>query len=283
VNLEKWLDKPALRGMRTAVATVRAMIFVGTVACAAIAILLIAAQSVAVDPTAAVVLVAVLIALLTASTYAWYFVTRTYNPPFYKILTIEGSLVVDVKGDHFLYTYVRQQEVMAVRNDLRLVEIRAHWTGKGHPGTTHVESLFQEHAILDGKRVEADGRVYRWIYPRRALRRGKVVKVGVRQTHEDGIERQLPYFREGSGRYRAHKIVVTVRLPLNVHLVDSVQGLAWDGKSNVGGSEPVEDLPLTKSRVNPGSGMAEYTLSVDKPRPFHSYGIEWTWLNQPSD
>ncbi|MEV1286914.1 hypothetical protein [Micromonospora sp. NPDC049679] len=283
MDLERLLDKPVLKHLRSGVATIRAIMFVGSVLGSGLALIVLAARYFSVSWKLATALSVLLILLLSVSGYAWRYVTRVYDPAFYEIVDLEGLLVVEPLGDHRRYTYTRSQTVKATRDDLRLVEFRAHWTGKGHNGTSRVESLIPEHAILDGRRAESDGRVHRWIYPRRPLERGKALRVGIRQVHEDDVEIQLPYFREGGGRYKTGKITVIVKLPFSEHSPESVRGVVWNSNRTPRKGAVVDELPIPTPRVDSAAGTAEYRVTVEKPSPYHSYGVEWTWLREPPD
>lgn len=282
MDLERLLDKPLLRHLRTIVATIRALMFVVAVLGSALVLVVLVARYFKAKPGLAIALGILLVVLLAMSTYAWHYITHVYDPPFYKIEQLNGSLTVEAANGHHRYTYERRQTVVATRDGLRLIEFRAHWTGQGHPSSTAVESLHPEHALLDGKRAESDGRVHRWLYPRRALGRGKKLEVGIKQVHEDDVRAQLPYFREGGGRYKTEKIVVAVRLPLTEHRPDSARGVVWNTHNSAEGSQEVDELEVSR-HVDPGSGTVEYTVTIDKPALFYSYGVEWTWAQQPPD
>lgn len=169
-----------------------------------------------------------------------------------------------------------------MRDDLRLVEIRGHWTGVSSKGKMKVESLAGDHTLLDGKSAEEDGRVHRWIYPRRPIGKGHEVEVGVRQEHEDDIQPQLPYFREGGGRYRTRKIIVRVRFPRteDPSSLGPVEGKVWDSRRQVRQTHPVADI-TPERKIDPINETIDYIVTVDKPKLYHSYGIIWTWPRQP--
>jgi hypothetical protein len=280
MDLERLLDKPILRHLRTTVATVRALAFVVAVAGSAVVLLALVARYFHVQPGLAIVLAAVAVVVVTASSYAWYYVTHSYDPPFYKIHELKGTLVVEAANGHHRYRYERRQTVEATRNNLRLIEFRAHWTGQGKQAV--VQSLRSEHSILDGRRPESDGRVHRWVYPRRPLARGQKLEVGISQVHEDETQEQLPYFREGGGRYRTNLVTVTVTIPLAEHMPDSVRGVIWNTNHVAQQSAEVGELTVER-HVDAATGLAEYTVTFEKPQVFHSYGIEWAWSKERPD
>jgi hypothetical protein len=279
VDLERLLDKPVLRNLRTFVGTVRAITFVGTILVSASALIYLVARNFKVEPGLAIGLIVLLALMLAVSVYAWRYVTHVYDPPFYEIFDLNGHLTVERANSHRRYVYERRQTVIATRDDLRLIEFRAHWTGQGAAGSTQVESIRPEHVVFDGRRGESDGRVHRWVYPRRQLKRGQPIEVGIRQVHEDDVQEQLPYFREGGGRYKTRKVTVCVVLPQDEHIPDSVRGVAWNTNHTAQQGEEVGEISV-HSRVDAVSRSVEYTVTYDKPKVFHSYGIEWVWAHQ---
>jgi hypothetical protein len=276
VDLERLLDKPPLRHLRTAVATIRAIMFVGTVMLGAGVLVVLAGKYLSASPKTAIALAILLVLLLAVSSYAWFYVTRAYDPPFYEILKLEGTMVIENVNSHRRYTYTRKQQVKATRDDLRLIEFRAHWTGTGSTGTAQVVSLFRDHALLDGRRAESDGRVHRWVYPRRPLGRGQALEVGIQQVHEDDINQQLPYFREGGGRYKTSQIVVTVRFPRAEDPPEGVRGVIWN-TNRVARQSPEVGILQPERYVDPVAGTVDYTVTIGRPKLYHSYGMRWSW------
>jgi len=281
VDLDRFLEKPLPRHLRQISGTVNAFIFTLSVLGGAAALLGIAGSHLAISPRLSIMLGVLAVVMVAVAVYARYYVTHIYDPPFYEITELNGLLTIETANGHRKYVYERRQTVRAIRNNLRLVEFRAHWTGKGAAGSMTVESTKPEHALLDGRRAESDGRVHRWIYPRRPLTRGQPIEVGIRQTHEDDVEIQLPYFREGGGRYKTHRLNVTVTIPLAEHLRDSVRGVIWDTDHSARQSEEIGELTV-KPHVDAAAGVATYIVQVANPVLFHSYGIEWTWSRQPT-
>lgn len=279
MDLDRLLDKPLLRHLRTAVATIRAVMFVGSVVLGAGVLVVLAGKYVSASPKISIILAILLVLLLAVSSYAWFYVTRVYDPPFYEILRLEGVMVIESENSHHRYTYTRKQKVRATRDDLRLIEFRAHWTGTGRAGTTQVESLVRDHALLDGRRAESDGRVHRWVYPRRPLGRGQILEAGIKQVHEDDINQQLPYFREGGGRYKTSQIVVTVRFPGAEDPPEAVRGVIWNS-NHVARQSPEVGSLNPERHVDPATGTVEYTVTVHRPKLYHSYGMTWSWKHQ---
>jgi hypothetical protein len=281
VDIQEFLDRPLLKNLRDLAATVRALSFwVGLLAGAVTYLVLWLKVH---SPGMALPIgVATGVWCLTVLGYSYY-MKYIYNPPFYEILELEGMLVVKCAGDHHQYIYSRTQRVRATRDDLRLVEFRAHWTGWGSQ-RPRVESLMSDHAILDGRQAEEDGHVRRWIYPRRPIAKGREVAVGIRQTHEDDINRQLPYFREGGGHYRTGKITVTARFPVaeDPQSIGQVEGRVWNINRPVLQDNVEGAIPCVR-KVDRDHKTVDYTVTVLHPKRFHSYGVAWQWPNQEND
>lgn len=280
--LERMLGQRAVRILVGLAGLVRALIFAGSVAAGAITLLVLGAKYFAIAPAAAAALFALLVLLLAVSGYAYHYVAHVYDPPFYEITELTGSLRVEPVDTHYRYRYERRQTIRATRSDLRLIEIRGHWTGKGS-SKPDVTSLKPQHALLDGRRPERDNRVHRWIYPRHGIKRGDSEEVGVIQVHEDDIERQDAYFREGGGRYRTRKVTVVVELPVSEVVSGSVKGVIWNTVARPPDNEEVGILEFTTTPNHSPDGYMKYTVTASNPRPYYSYGIEWTWQNEPLD
>ncbi len=281
VDLEKFLDRPLLKNLRDLAATVRALGFwIGLLAAALVYLTLW--LKVHTPGRALPIGIATGVWGLTVLGF-WYYMMRIYEPPFYEILELEGLLVVECAGDHHRYIYTRKQRVRATREDLRLVEFRAHWTGWGSQ-RPRVESLMTDHAILDGRQAEEDGHVRRWIYPRHPIGKDREVEVGIRQTHEDDINHQLPYFREGGGHYKTEKITVTARFPIaeDPQSLGQVEGRVWNINRPVLQNNVEGSIPCVR-KVDREHRTVDYTITVLHPKRYHSYGVAWQWPNQPED
>jgi hypothetical protein len=204
----------------------------------------------------------------------WYYVKHFCDPEPYEIARLEGVLFIEASGDHHRYLNTRTQTVRPLRNNVRLIEVRSHWTGSYSRQTYHVQSASREHELFDGTIREEDARVHRWIYLRRPLgKRDDPVKVGVSQEWEDDLEAMRPYYREGGARYKTRDLKVTVRFRAQDAPDESVvEGRIWNtAKTGITGHVEVQrhyDRP---------SSCVEYVVIVPKPKRFHSYGLRWTW------
>ena len=151
----------------------------------------------------------------------------------YEITKLEGVLFAEATGDHHRYSNTRIQTVKTLRNNVRLIEVRSHWTGSYSRQTYNVQSVSREHELFDGLIREEDARVHRWIYLRRPLgkRDGSVI-VGVSQEWEDDLEAMRPYYREGGARYKTRDLKVTARFSARDAPDESdVQGCVWNSES----------------------------------------------------
>lgn len=277
------LDKPALQNLRTAVATIRAIGFVAvtiaTLGTGAYLTLWRSAENRGIALTATSGLAACGVMLIGF----WYYLEHVHQHQSYEILELEALLIVEPVDDHHRYVYTRRQTVRALRDNLRLVELRAHWTGRGSKNTYQVESLNHEHLLFDARRPEEDGRVYRWIYLRSPLGKGSEAEVGVRQIHEDDIEIQFPFFRDSGGAYNARRILVTVRFPLDEdpQSVAPLEGRVWNVNRPVSQNHVVGRLTFTRN-VDRDAGTVEYSVTACRPERYHSYGLSWSWSKRYS-
>lgn len=279
MDIETLLDKPLLRILRNAVATVKAVSFIVVAVAAGAGIVYVGVSYLGMDAIALVPFTVLLVVTIVAGTGAWYYIVRFYDPPFCEILDIESRLVVESVDDHHRYTYTKRQTIRATRGQLRLIEFRAHWTGRGSK-PPQVTTLVSDQVLLNGQRAELDGRVHRWIYPFPPVGRGQTLKTGIRQIHEDDVEPQRPYFRDGGGRYKTRNLVIIARFALDED--PSPAGGIWDssmpvGENNLVGSLEPERLVDRKART------VDYIVKVDSPKKFHSYGVSWEWPHQESD
>jgi hypothetical protein len=208
----------------------------------------------------------------------WHYVKHICDPEPYAISNLEGVLFIESAGDHHRYSNTRTQVVKSLRNNVRLIEVRSHWTGNHSRAKYSVRSASHGHELFDGLIREEDARVHRWIYLRRPLgKRDGAVTVGVVQEWEDDLEAMRPYYREGGARYKTRNLTVKVRFRAQDAPDESdVEGHIWNtAKTGITGSVEVQ------RHYDRKSNCVEYVVSVPKPRRHHSYGVRWTWPDQP--
>lgn len=278
MSIDRLLNTSVLRNLRNAAATIRAIAFFATIIVASAVLVYLTFGSDLIEPDAALAAGIGLVALIVTVAIFGYYNKYHHDPPFYEIVELDAELMISPAGDHRRYVYTRRQRVRALRDELRLVEFRAHWTGGASRDKIEVDSLISGHALLDGKEREDTGHVHRWIYPRRCLDKGQEADVGIRQVHEDDVERQRPYFRDGGGRYRAHKVTVTARFPMDEdpRLIGEVEGKVWNSNRPIRQHNPVEDISVVRT-VNRGANTVDYVVTTNNPKKYHSYGIQWSW------
>jgi hypothetical protein len=278
VDLGKLFEKPVLKNLRDAVATIRAIGFFATLFGAA-AVLVYAPTRQFVGPEAAVTAgIAVAVWGFTLLGF-WYYRTHAAAPDSYEVLAIEQMLVIEAVGSHHRYSYSKKQTIRAIRNDVRLVLFWDHWTGHGVNGV-RAEPLIDDHVLLDGRQAEEDGRLYRWIYPGRPIGKGQVIEVGIRQVHEDDLVRQRPYHRGGGLRYRAKHLTVVTRFQLAEDPA-SIEGGVWNSHRPVGHNKLVGSATYTRV-VDRAAGTVDYIVTATNPKRYHSYGVQWQWT-QPDE
>jgi hypothetical protein len=201
---------------------------------------------------------------------------RTNAPTLYRILHLEGTLRIEPIDDYRKYHYERRQTIQATSDDLRLIEFREHWSGKGSRNSLSIECIKPVDAILlDGRVAEEDGRVHRWLYPTRPLARGECISLEVHQTHIDDVETQRPYFRQGGGRFATERIRVEVHFPIGYE-PHEIHGGVWNTGRPLLQTQVVRNIDYirTEDRV---AGFAAYAVEVSRTQPHHSYGLYWTW------
>jgi hypothetical protein len=283
VGLEDFLQRRFLRNLRDATATIRAVGFMVSVVLTGGVFAYAVLRRSAVGSTTALTIVLAVASWWTTVLACVYYTRHVSNPSFYEILELDGLLMIESAGDHHRYTYTRKQKVRATRNDLRLIEFRAHWTGSSSR-RPRVESAVGDHLVLDGTHEEEDGRVHRWIYPRRPLRKGEELRVGIRHVHADDVKPQLPYFREGGGRYRTRKVTVTARFPISEdpQSLGEVAGKIWDISRSIDQGHVIGTIPHIREVVRE-QGIVDYTVTVERPKLYHSYGVQWEWPARPDE
>jgi xanthosine utilization system XapX-like protein len=276
------LNKSMFRLMRDAAATIKAISFFASPIVTGVT-LLAYLVSMQIQSDAELLVISLAALAIAAGMLAGiaYYIFRVCDPAPYQIVSIEGLLVVgQVAGhDHHHYTNRREQVIQARRNNVRLVEHRSHWTGNGSKTRYRIHSTVPEHQLFAASRPEEDGRTPRWIYPGRALGKGDQVRVGLEEVFEDNVSPMIPYYREGSGRYKAQSLKVAVRFSIDDD-PGAVDGLIWNndrrGRQNhVVGHIRAQRIP------NPSTRTVDYLTEVVKPKRYHSYGVRWTWPAAP--
>jgi hypothetical protein len=277
MTLDGLMDRPALKNTRAVAATINSFVLLSSIAAS-----LLVAFSVDPRPNRAVLASAlsffVAIALCALS-YLRYRL-RTFNPTFYRILRLEGILRIEPIGDHRRYHYARRQQIRATHDDLRLIELREHWTGKGSRDSSTVKCVRPPDAkLMDGEVPEEDGRVHRWVYPTRPLGRGECLDVEVHQTHIDDVETQRPYFRQGGGRYDTDAISVTVCFPTGYEPRE-ISGGIWNTGRPLLHNQLIRTVDCVRAE-DQASGTITYTVESGSMPHHHSVGLYWVWPERP--
>lgn len=278
MSAERFLNRQPFRIMRTLAETIKALTFFGAAAVSGAGIILFGMKRISDSHTLAAILFTALTLCLVAQGYTWTFFLRSYDPRFYEILELHGNLRIEPSKNHHHYEYTRTKLIRPKRDNLRLIEFRDYWTGAGHKGSTKVRSLHHEHTLLDGHTEEEDQRVYRWIYLRRPLRRGEIIDVGMVQTHEDDVTPQRPFFRQQGGRHSTRRIVVTTEFQLSDDPVKIV-GTHWNDSRAFHQKNIIGSIDH-KREVCHEKGTVIYRIEIDRPKPYHSYGLWWTWASR---
>jgi hypothetical protein len=275
--LERFLDSQPVRTMRTAAATVKAVgLFVG-VLIAGGAVLISTFKPHIKSDKALIAPSAIFLGLIVVSGVClWYYIEHVCDPEPYEVTSISGMLTIEAVGDHHQYKNTRHQTIKALRNGVRLVEVRTRWTGDSSKDKLRTESTEKDHKLFDGRDREEDWRVHRWIYLGRALKKGQRASVGVYQEWEDDLGPMHPYYREGGSRYKTRNMIVTVRFPRKRAPDRSdVEGLVW-GTERYGQRSEVGNLNVLRE-LDQIPGYIDYSVIVRRPRRGQSYGLRWKW------
>lgn len=275
MKLDKLLNTPIIRTIVNAAAAIKAVTFFLTFLVAGGALLAyVVAKQEKNDSTLIGLSAAYLGLVVVLSICIWYYVKHICDPEPYEISKLEGTLVVEAIEDHHHYLNTRLQTVKALRGNVRLIEVKSHWTGSYSRDTYSVESVNRAHHLFDAVIREEDARVHRWIYLGRALgKKDDPVTVGVHQEWQDDLEPMRPYYREGGARYKTRNLKVTARFAANDAPDESdVEGAIWNtAKAGVTGHISFD------RHYDRASQCIEYVVFIEKPKRFHSYGIRWTW------
>jgi hypothetical protein len=273
----KFLEMPYLRTVRNAAATIKAIsFFLGPIIAGGILLgYLVTTYVRSRTALAAIAIISLFMILGTVSGFLYY-VHQICDPDPYEITKIDCLLVVQRVGDHHQYTNIREQTIKARRNNVRLVEHRAHWTGQGSKSKSSSGSLTGKHEFYSARQPEEDGRTHHLIYLGRPLSKGDSEHVGFQQTFEDNTAPMHTYYREGGGRYKARDLTLTTRFSVDDE-PPIVEGHVWNNDRRNRQRHEVGRLESERS-ADPTKGTVDYIVTVRRPKRYHSYGIRWEWL-----
>jgi hypothetical protein len=274
MSIDKVMDKRTLRTTQAVAEAVNASVLV--VSLAGSAVLTVATYA---DP--APLSVSVLAFLFASAAWSVHLQRRLrrHDATGYRILRLEGVMTVEPEGDHHAIDYVRTQEIQATQDDVRLIELREHWTGRGSADSVRVKCTRPADArFFDGRDPEEDGRVHRWIYPNRPLGRGERLTVELHQQHRDDAWRQRPYFRQGGGRHQAGHVIARVTFPSSYE-PDAVDGAIWNTGRTLFPTQTVGRLDCTRTEDRM-AGTVTFSVEANALKAHHSVGMRWIWPSQ---
>jgi hypothetical protein len=276
LDIDKFLDMAPFRIIRNAAATFKAAtFFLGLLVAGGVLLGYLITTHVTSRTTLAIIAIVSVFMIIGIALGFWYYIQQICDPAQYEITSLDCLLVVQCIGNHHQYINSREQTIRARRNNVRLVEHRAHWTGQGSKGKSSSGSLTSKHEFYSARHPEEDGRTHHWIYLGRPLSKGDTERVGFRQTFEDNVEPMHTYYREGGGRYKARSLTVTTRFSVGDDPT-TVQGRTWNNdrrsrqRHEVGQLEP-------ERKADPTVGTVDYVVTVRRPKRYHSYGMRWEW------
>ena len=276
LGVDKFLEMTFFRTLRNAAATIKAIgLFLGPiVAGGALLGYLVATY---VDSKTVLVTIAVVFLFMIVGIAGgfWYYIQKICDPDPYEITKIDCLLIAKRTGSHHQYINNREQTIRARRNNVRLVEHRAHWTGQGSKSKSNSGSLAGKHEFYSARHPEEDGRTHHWIYLGKPLNKGDSERVGFHQTFEDNMAPMHTYYREGGGRYRARDLTVTTRFSVDDE-PPTVEGHVWNNDRRNRQRHEVGRLEHVR-KADPTTGTVDYVVTVRRPKRYHSYGIRWEW------
>jgi len=276
LDANKLLELPLFHFLRNATATIKAAAFLLTSMAAVGVLLVYLATSYIESRTALAVIVVILFfIILSVALGCWCYIRLFCDPDQYEITEADCLLIVEPLGNHHRYTNEREQKIRARRNNVRLIESRARWTGQGSRIRFKAGSLVDKHVLLSGRRPEEDGITHQWIYLGRPLSKGDQTSIAFYQTFEDNAEPMHTFYREGGGRYRASNLRVTARFGIDEDPIN-VEGLIWSTSRNSRQRREVGRLEVHR-KANPIARTVDYIVTVRRPRKYHSYGVRWEW------
>jgi len=272
----KFLDNPIFRFVRDVVATVKAIgFFLTPVVAGGILLIYLLTTNVESNTVLAIISIISIFMIAVIAFGFWYYVQHICDPAPYEITQIQCLLIIEPVGDHHRYLNKREQVIKAVRNNVRLVEHRSHWTGKGSKAKSKAVSLIDKHEFYSASQPEEDGRTHQWIYLGRPLSKGDKAAVSISQTFEDNSEPMHTYYREGSGRYKGRNLTVTTRFLVSEDPPE-VDGVIWNNDRKNRQRHEVGHLDYVR-KPDPAADTVDYIIIVSNPKKYHSYGIRWGW------
>lgn len=276
MDTDKFLDIAFFRILRNAAATVKAVsFFLGPIVAGGILLGYLVTTYVNSKTALAIISIVSLFLIVGIASAFWYYIQQICDPDPYEIINLDCLLAVERMGNHHKYVNNREQIIRARRNNVRLVDHRAHWTGQGSKTKSNSGSLNGKHEFYSAHNPEEDGRTHHWIYLGRPLSKGDTERIGFQQTFEDNIAPMHTYYREGGGRYRARNLTVATRFSVDDD-PPVVEGHVWNNdrrnrqRHEVGRLEP-------ERKADPTGGTVDYVITVRRPKRYHSYGIRWEW------
>ncbi len=286
MDTDRFLDKSVFRLLRNAAATIKAISFflAPIIAGGALLVYLVTTY---VESRTALAVIAIISVFMIAGIFLgfWYYIYHICDPAPYDIVQVDCLLIVGQLGNHHRYRNERRQTIKARRNNVRLVEHRAHWTGKGSRARFKAGSLVDAHDFCSARKPEEDGRTHQWIYLGRPLSKGDEARIGIYQEFEDNYEPMHTYYREGGLRYRARNLTVTTRFDFSQD-PQKVEGIIWNNDRKSRQRHEVGQLKVERtadlSSLDPTEHTVDYIVTVRDPKRYHSYGIRWEWPTRQS-
>lgn len=270
--LSRLLERPLLKNVRDAAATIRAIIyFLAPVISAGIVAYLTWGKRLVPPEIAITVVVAIFV---TSSIVVWmaYILRRRLPANAYEVLSLQSTLLVERVRDHHRYTNTKDMVIRARQGGIRLIDQRWYWTGQSS-NPISVRSVFADHVIFDGVRPEPDNWVHRWVYLGRSLAKGETARVGVAYSVEDDLQPMRPFFTDGGRGYPMKSVKLAIRFPGGEE-PKLVEAHVWGRR--VDETELISELPVSRS-VDATTMMVDYVIAIDGGQANRRYGFRWQW------
>ncbi|WP_213001177.1 hypothetical protein [Winogradskya consettensis] len=263
------LDHPALKVVRDAAATIRAVGLLGSPVVGAIAVAYITWGRRGVRPDLAISIIAGLLA--AAMLLAWGLrnsaAIRAENA--FIVDSMQSMLFVEIEGNHHRYTRSREQIIRCNQSiGARLIPQGWYWTGQSSR-PYEIRSIFPGQVIFDGARAEQDHWIYHWIYLGRRITMGEVVHVGTIVTVEDDVLPMREFYAERASGFRMRNLKVVLRFPRSEE-PKKVEACKWPG---VVSSRGAEILPSVRTVNN--DGTVDFVIVANSPKRRSRYGFRW--------
>lgn len=270
MQIGKHLDHPALKAIRDAAATIRAVSLFATSAIAAFIVAYTTWGKGVMPQELAIYTIGSLILIFGLFSWGLRNASRGKPENAWLVKNMESTLLVEKIDGHHRYKRTRDQVVVCrVSYGPRLFPQAWYWTGQSSE-PYEVRSLFPGHIIFDGVRPEQDHWTYHWLYLGREIRKRDSVRIGTQLTIEDDKGPMRKFYTEGGNGYKIESLRVTLRFPKGEDPA-KVEAYSWPRRAP--NSQP--SVSLSSARTVNKDGTIDYTIAIVGPSRKLLYGFLW--------